>query len=91
MPLPSLMGHEEANAPSPHAQESPLPDNTPLEFRVILSACRVFLGMEEPAKLEALLQMEPDGSGRSLNPTGMKRCCYLDVLQSIIKFDDFKL
>ena len=60
MPLPSLRGHEEANAQAPHAPESLLPDNTPLEFRVILSACRVFLGTEEPAKLEALLQQGPE-------------------------------
>ena len=60
MPLPSLRGHEEANAPSPQAPESLLPDNTPLEFRVILSACSVFLGTEEPAKLEALLQQGPE-------------------------------
>jgi hypothetical protein len=37
-----------------------LPDNTPLEFRVILSTCRVFLGTEEPTKLEALLQRGPE-------------------------------
>jgi hypothetical protein len=36
-------------------------DSAPLEFRVILSACRIFLGTEEPAKLEALLQQGPDG------------------------------
>ena len=39
------------------ARESLLPDSTPLEFRVLLSACRVFLGTEEPAKLEARLQL----------------------------------
>ena len=60
MPLPSLRGHEEANASAPHAIESLLPDNTPLEFRVILSACRIFLGTEEPAKLEALLSQGPE-------------------------------
>jgi hypothetical protein len=37
-----------------------LPDNTPLEFRVLLSACRVFLGTEEPEKLEGLLQQGPE-------------------------------
>jgi hypothetical protein len=31
-----------------------------LEFLVLLSACRVFLGTEEPAKLEALLQQGPE-------------------------------
>ena len=60
MPLPSLRDHEKANASGPQAPESLLPDNTPLEFRVILSACRVFLGTEEPAKLEALLQQGPE-------------------------------
>ena len=37
-----------------------LPDNTPLEFLIILSACRVFLCTEEPAKLETLLQQGPE-------------------------------
>jgi hypothetical protein len=60
MPLPSLRGHEEANASGPQAPESLLPDDTPLEFRVILSACRVFLGTEEPMRLEALLQQGPE-------------------------------
>jgi hypothetical protein len=60
MPLPSLRGHEEANAPSPQASESLLPDNTPPEFLIILSACRVFLGTEEPADLEAQLQQGPE-------------------------------
>jgi hypothetical protein len=48
-----------------------LPDNTPLEFRVILSACRVFLGTEEPAKLEALLQQGPESgaAARSIQQT----------------------
>ena len=64
MPLPSQRGHEEANASAPHAPESLLPSNTPLEFRVILSACRVFLGTEEPAKLEALLQQGPEWERR---------------------------
>jgi hypothetical protein len=60
MPLPSLRGHEEANASAPQAPESLLPDNIPLEFRVLLSACRVFLGTEEAAKLEALLPQGPE-------------------------------
>jgi hypothetical protein len=60
MPLPSLRGHEKAHAPSSHAPESLLPSNTPLEFLIILSACRIFLGTEEPAKLEALLQQGPE-------------------------------
>ena len=55
MQLPRPRGHEEANASGQQAPESLLPDNTPHEFRVILSACRVFPGTEEPAKLEALL------------------------------------
>jgi hypothetical protein len=50
MLLPSLRVHEEAQASGPQAPESLLPDNTPLEFRVILSACRVFLGTEKLAK-----------------------------------------
>jgi len=58
--LPSQRGHEEAHASGPQAPKSLLPDNTPLEFRVLLSACRVFLGTEEPAKLEALLQRGPE-------------------------------
>jgi hypothetical protein len=60
MPLPSLSDHKEEQASGPQAPESLLPDDTPLEFRVILSACRVFLGTEEPAKLEALLQQGPE-------------------------------
>ena len=60
MPLPRPRGHEKANAPSPQALESLLPDNTPLEFRVLLSVGRVFLGTEEPATLEALLQQGPE-------------------------------
>ena len=60
MQLLSLRGHKEAQASGPHASESLLPEDMPLEFRVILSACRVFLGTEEPAKLEALLQQEPE-------------------------------
>jgi hypothetical protein len=42
-----------------HRRQSPF-CLTPLEFRVLLSACRVFLGTEEPAKLEALLQRGPE-------------------------------
>jgi hypothetical protein len=60
MPLPGPKGHEEAQASAPQAPKSLLPNNTPLEFRVLLSACRVFLGTEEPAKLEALLQQGPE-------------------------------
>lgn len=37
-----------------------LPENTPLEFHVLLSACRVFLGTEEPERLEGLLGRRPD-------------------------------
>jgi len=61
MPLPSLRGHKEAQASAPQAPESLLPDNTntPLEFRVLLSACRIFLGTEEPTKLQELLQQGP--------------------------------
>jgi len=39
MQLPRPRGHEEANALGPQAPESLLPDNTPLEFLVLLSAC----------------------------------------------------
>ena len=39
MPLPSLRGHKEAQASAPQAPKSLLPDNTPLEFLVLLSAC----------------------------------------------------
>ena len=60
MPLPSLRSHKEAQASAPQAPESLLPSNTPLEFLIILSACRVFLGTEEPAKLEALLSQGPE-------------------------------
>ena len=59
MPLPSLRGHEKVNASGQQALESLPPDGTPLEFRVLLSACRTFLGTEEPATLEALLQRGP--------------------------------
>jgi hypothetical protein len=59
MQLPNLRAGNKKNPPGPHAPESLLLDNTPLEFRVILSACRVFLGTEEPAKLEALLLQGP--------------------------------
>jgi hypothetical protein len=64
MPLPGPRGHERANALGPQAHEALLPDNTPLEFRVLLSACRVFLGTEEPATLEALLQRGPEWEQR---------------------------
>lgn len=37
-----------------------LPEGTPLEFHVLLSACRVFLGTEEPERLEGLLGQGPD-------------------------------
>ncbi|MHC1688632.1 MAG: nucleotidyltransferase family protein [Methanothrix sp.] len=45
---------------TPQAPRSILPDNIPLEFQVLLSACRVFLGTEEPARLEARLAQGPD-------------------------------
>ncbi len=37
-----------------------LPEGTPLEFQVLLYACRVFLGTEGPERLEALLGRGPD-------------------------------
>ena len=45
---------------TPQAPRSILPDNIPLEFQVLLSACRVFLGTEEPSSLEAGLAQGPD-------------------------------
>jgi hypothetical protein len=60
MPLPGPGGHQEAQASTPHASQSFLPENTPLEFRALLSACRVFLGTEKLAKLEALLKQGPE-------------------------------
>jgi hypothetical protein len=53
-------GFKNGNALSTQALVVALPNNTPLEFHVLLSTCRVFLGTEETAKLEALLQQEPD-------------------------------
>ena len=45
---------------TPQAPRSILPDNIPLEFQVLLSACRVFLGTEEPSSLKARLAQGPD-------------------------------
>jgi hypothetical protein len=60
MQLSKQTGFKNRNALGVQAIDIALPDNTPLEFQVLLSACRVFLGTEEPAKLEALLQQKPD-------------------------------
>ena len=60
MLLNRLRGNPKATASTPHAPRSILPDNIPLEFRILLSACRVFLGTEEPARLEATLAQGPD-------------------------------
>jgi hypothetical protein len=60
MQLPSLRASNKKNTLGPQAPKSLLPDNTPQEFRVLLSVCRVFLGTEETAKLEALLQQKPE-------------------------------
>jgi hypothetical protein len=57
MLLGKLKGHNKENA---EGHESIFPDNIPLEFQVLLSACRVFLGTEEPARLETLLAQGPD-------------------------------
>lgn len=45
---------------TPQAPRSILPDNIPLEFQVLLSACRVFLGTEEHSSLKARLAQGPD-------------------------------
>jgi hypothetical protein len=60
MLLSRQTGFKNRNALGTQAISNALPDNTPLEFRVLLSACRVFLGTEEPAKLEALLSQGPE-------------------------------
>jgi hypothetical protein len=57
MHLTCPIGHKEKDTPT-HA--SILPEDIPLEFSVLLSACRVFLGTEETSCLEALLQQGPD-------------------------------
>ncbi len=54
---PQIHKDKEKDAP---ARASVLPEDVPPEFRVLLSACRVFLGTEEPARLEALLGQGPD-------------------------------
>lgn len=55
-----LRGHDKKGKSGSKTSESTLPDNIPLEFQVLLSACRVFLGTEEPDGLEALLQQGSD-------------------------------
>lgn len=55
-----LMGHGKKGLSTSQLPKSILPDNVPLEFQVLLSACHVFLGTEEPARLEALLQHGPN-------------------------------
>jgi hypothetical protein len=60
MLLNRLRGNPKATVSTPHAPRSILPDNIPREFQVLLSACRVFLGTEEPACLEAKLAQGPD-------------------------------
>lgn len=52
--------HKKGITQGPQTLESILPDNIPPEFRVLLSACRVFLDVEKPSHLEALLQQGPD-------------------------------
>jgi hypothetical protein len=71
MPLPRTKVHEETQASAPQAHECLLPDNTPREFRVLLSACCVFLGTEKPAKLQELLRRGWSEINCSLSPTGM--------------------
>lgn len=57
MLLDRLRGNprDKDTASSPQAPNPILPDNAPQEFQVLLSACRVFLGTEEPTSLEARL------------------------------------
>ncbi len=54
------MSHGKNGLSTSQASKSILPDNIPPEFQVLLSACRVFLGTEEPDRLEALLNRGPD-------------------------------
>lgn len=56
---PDLRGHEDKKE-EPSTRAPILPDDIPLEFHVLLSACRTFLGNEEPVKLEQHLQKGPD-------------------------------
>jgi hypothetical protein len=57
MHLTCPIGHKEKDT-STHVFI--LPEDISLEFSVLLSACRVFLGTEETSCLEALLQQGPD-------------------------------
>jgi hypothetical protein len=60
MPLPGPRGYEEAHASGPQAPDSLLPDNTLLEFRVILSACRTFMGTASKERIiDAAQNFEP--------------------------------
>ncbi len=59
MPLSRLRGHKDKEKETP-AHASILPEGPLPEFQVLLSACRVFLGTEEPLKLEEHLQKGPD-------------------------------
>ena len=60
MLLDRLRGNQKDTASTPQAPKFILPDNITLEFQVLLSACRVFLGTEEPARLEERLAQGPD-------------------------------
>ncbi len=55
-----LRGHDKEEVSGSQLSECILPDNIPLEFQVLLSACRAFLGTEDPERLEALLQQGPN-------------------------------
>ncbi len=55
MLLSRIRGQEDKESETP-ARASILLEDIPLEFQVLLSACRIFLGTEEPLKLEANLQ-----------------------------------
>ncbi len=54
MPQSRLQIHEDKEKDT-SACASIFPEDTPLEFQVLLSACRVFLGTEEPDRLEEFL------------------------------------
>jgi Fe2+ or Zn2+ uptake regulation protein len=57
MLLSRLRGHKEEEIPT---RASILPEDISLEFHILLSTCRSFLGTEEPLKLEERLQQGPD-------------------------------
>jgi hypothetical protein len=60
MLLDRRRGNPKEIASTTQAPRSILPGHIPLEFQVLLSACRVFLGTEEPSSLVATLAQGPD-------------------------------